>query len=53
MLRFQFETFKKAFGKKDYLIAYSVKANSNVAILKLLGNFKQMRPFEKNVSEPT
>ena len=38
MLRFQFETFKKSFGKKDYLIAYSVKANSNVAILKLLSN---------------
>ena len=32
-----FEAFEKALGSREHLICYSVKANGNLAVLKLLG----------------
>jgi diaminopimelate decarboxylase len=34
----RYRLFAQAFAKRDHLICYSVKANSNLAILKLLAN---------------
>ena len=33
-----FEQYARAFGARDHLVLYAVKANSNIAILKLLAN---------------
>jgi len=33
-----FEQYRQAFGAREHLILYAVKANSNLAILKLLGD---------------
>ncbi len=37
MIRERVQAFQKAFGKVPHTICYSVKANSNLAILRLLG----------------
>ena len=33
-----FQQYRRAFGARDHLVLYAVKANSNIAILKLLGS---------------
>ena len=33
-----FGQYRSAFGRRDHLILYAVKANSNIAILRLLAN---------------
>ncbi|MCB1329332.1 MAG: diaminopimelate decarboxylase, partial [Maritimibacter sp.] len=37
-LRRHFQVFDEALGGMDHLVCYAVKANSNLAVLKLLGD---------------